>query len=171
MKLQVVLFPCIVSSFFVGPCAPSLPCSNGRSVDLSVHWTSTLIFGRALVGFGELLLVPFSSFLLVWLEQELLAEREALQQEERDSNEIMQKLEYEAELVKRKLATSEQRAEMASATAEKANALLRKENQRLEASHASMLQRCRFCLSHLVVFSCSLDWWSKRRNQLHKVIH
>ncbi|CAM6099434.1 unnamed protein product [Calypogeia fissa] len=74
--------------------------------------------------------------------QELLAEKETLRKEEEHSNEIIQKLEYDADLVKRKLATSEQRAELANAAAEKTYSLLRKDNQRLEASHANMLQRC-----------------------------
>lgn len=91
--------------------------------------------------------LPLSFLHVDWLEQELLAEREALRQEEKRSNEIIQKVEHENDLLKRKLASSEQRAELANAAAEKTYAVLRKDNQRLEASCASMLQRCRFYLS------------------------
>ncbi|KAG6553209.1 hypothetical protein Mapa_005269 [Marchantia paleacea] len=76
------------------------------------------------------------------LVQELLAERELLRQEEQRNDQLTIKLESDIDTLKNKLAASEQRAELATAASEKTFAALRKEHQRLETSHASMLQRC-----------------------------
>ncbi|PTQ35929.1 hypothetical protein MARPO_0067s0023 [Marchantia polymorpha] len=76
------------------------------------------------------------------LVQELLAERELLRQEEQRTDQLTLKLESDIDTLRNKLAASEQRAELATAASEKTFAALRKEHQRLETSHASMLQRC-----------------------------
>ncbi|KAL3679427.1 hypothetical protein R1sor_022383 [Riccia sorocarpa] len=76
------------------------------------------------------------------LVQELLAERDSLRQEEERNDQVTVKLETQVESLKEKLAASEQRAELAAAAAGKNIAAQRKEHQRLEATHASLLQRC-----------------------------
>jgi hypothetical protein len=88
-----------------------------------------------------------------------MEEVEELKQSDEKNNELLVKLESETELVRQKLAASEQQAELASATAQQKYTLLSKAFQRLQSINANLLQRCRyaqcqngtifFCLVHM----------------------
>ncbi len=76
--------------------------------------------------------------------QEFMEEVEELKQADEKNNELLVKLESETELVRQKLAASEQQAELASATAQQKYTLLSKAFQRLQSINANLLQRCRY---------------------------
>jgi hypothetical protein len=73
-----------------------------------------------------------------------MEEVEELKQSDEKNNELLVKLESETELVRQKLAASEQQAELASATAQQKYTLLSKAFQRLQSINANLLQRCRY---------------------------
>lgn len=75
--------------------------------------------------------------------QELLEESEDLRHAEDRNNFHTQQLECETDLVKQKLAASEQRAEVASEAAERNFTAVRRDCQRLESANANLVQRCR----------------------------
>lgn len=78
------------------------------------------------------------------VKQALLEEGDELRQVEERNHLNIQQLESERDEVKQKLAASERRAEVAAKAAERNNAALRRDCQKLESSNANLMQRCRY---------------------------
>ncbi len=95
-----------------------------------------------------------------------MEEVEELKQADEKNNELLVKLESETELVRQKLAASEQQAELASATAQQKYTLLSKAFQRLQSINANLLppKHCNCGLSCVVMWQ---GWGRRRRSLVH----